>query len=176
MPNHPNCSAPGCSKSFYAKALCRVHYMRMYRLGSLSLPERTPKVKPPCSIDGCPEPFSAKGLCRRHYYLQLNRARREASRPPLEERIAIRFWAKVTKTDTCWLWTAVTLPNGYGLVTINKRKIYVHRWSYEATKGPIPDGLVIDHLCRVRNCVNPDHLEAVTNQVNILRGYESRHS
>lgn len=85
--------------------------------------------------------------------------------------IAERFWTKVKFTDTCWLWTAATI-RGYGLFwhSNNRPNARAHRWSYEFCVGPIPDDLEIDHLCRVRHCVNPDHLEIVTHQVNVLRG------
>lgn len=66
----------------------------------------------------------------------------------------------------CWEWTAATNNSGYGMFDHQ----LVHRYAYEAMVGSIPPGLTIDHLCRVRNCVNPAHLEAVTSQVNILRG------
>ncbi len=84
-----------------------------------------------------------------------------------------RFWSKVKKTDGCWLWTDVLQANGYGSIGVGGRsgkKLLAHRISYEISHGPIPEGLQIDHLCRVRNCVNPSHLEAVTNRVNGLRG------
>ena len=74
-----------------------------------------------------------------------------------------RFWAKVNKTDTCWLWTASTL-NGYGQIKAGGRfgKILLaHRVAYEMLVGPIPEGLQLDHLCRVTLCVNPKHLEPV---------------
>jgi len=61
--------------------------------------------------------------------------------------------------------------NGYFRVTIARQHFYAHRLAYERARGPIPDGLVIDHLCRNRWCCNPDHLEAVTNEENILRGF-----
>jgi hypothetical protein len=86
--------------------------------------------------------------------------------PPAEE----RFWAKVEKTDTCWLWSGHTVTNGYGTIGVDKRRVLVHRYAYELLVGPIPDGLHLDHLCRVRTCVNPDHLEPVTNRENALRG------
>lgn len=73
------------------------------------------------------------------------------------------------KTETCWLWTGATL-RGYGRVKFAGRIYIAHRASYEAFKGPIPAGLVIDHLCRQPGCVNPDHLEAVTLTENIRRG------
>lgn len=83
-----------------------------------------------------------------------------------------RFWPKVDKTDTCWLWTSTTTPNGYGQISRGGRNAgmaYAHRVAYELLVGPIPEGLTIDHLCRVRNCVNPAHLEAVDHRTNVLR-------
>ena len=80
-----------------------------------------------------------------------------------------RFWAKVEKTETCWLWTASRSTGSYGRFT-NGGHVYAHRFVYELLIGPIPDGLTLDHLCRVRHCVNPAHLEPVTIRENILRG------
>ncbi len=69
----------------------------------------------------------------------------------------------------CWLWTGRLNRGGYG-VGYADRAVRVHRWAYELLHGPIPDGLDIDHLCRVRRCVNPAHLEAVTRRENLRRG------
>lgn len=80
-----------------------------------------------------------------------------------------RFEAKIEKTDTCWLWAASCRPNGYGQFWDGERLVSAHRFSYEAYVGPIPEGLTIDHLCRVRRCVNPAHLEAVTRAENARR-------
>ena len=87
-----------------------------------------------------------------------------------QQPVAVRFWAKVEKTETCWLWTGAR-SSGYGRFRVGGRIIYAHRWSYEQVHGPIPDGLEIDHLCRVRHCVNPADLEVVTSRENTLRGY-----
>jgi len=70
----------------------------------------------------------------------------------------------------CWRWTRTVLSNGYGQVTISCKRGSAHRTAYEMARGPVPDGLVLDHLCRFRACVNPDDLEPVTNRINILRG------
>lgn len=69
----------------------------------------------------------------------------------------------------CWLWIGA-LQNGYGSIKKEGRNYPAHRLSYEMNKGAIPGGLVIDHLCRVPSCVNPDHLEPVTIGENISRG------
>lgn len=82
-----------------------------------------------------------------------------------------RFWARITHDESgCWLWDAADPSNGYGKFNLHGSVRYAHRVSYELLVEPIPAGLVLDHLCRVRHCVNPAHLEPVTHRVNILRG------
>ena len=90
-----------------------------------------------------------------------------------------RFWAKVTtvgpvpcgrpELGRCWLWTAA-LTDGYGCFRADTGVIRAHRFSYNSLIGPIPDGRQIDHLCRVRRCVRPSHMEPVTLQENLARG------
>lgn len=81
-----------------------------------------------------------------------------------------RFWTKVNVTESCWLWLGHVSSNGYGSLRHNGKQVKAHRFSYERARGPIPEGLQLDHLCRVRSCVNPAHLEIVTQRENILRG------
>ena len=89
-----------------------------------------------------------------------------------------RFLEKIDFGTGCWEWMAAR-RTGYGAFAVPpKRVLPAHRFAYELMRGPIPDGLVIDHLCRNRGCVNPWHLEVVTNRVNILRGtgWSGRHA
>lgn len=77
-------------------------------------------------------------------------------------------------TNDCWLYAGLINTDGYGIIYVKDNdkylKLRVHRIMYEAYKGEIPQGLILDHLCRVRSCINPNHLETVTDKVNVLRG------
>lgn len=95
---------------------------------------------------------------------------------------ADRFWAKVNKNSgvigakpelgECWIWTASKTPKGYGEFWLAeaKRLGAAHRWSWQQQHGSVPDGLELDHLCRVRACVRPEHLDPVTPAINNQRG------
>lgn len=80
-----------------------------------------------------------------------------------ERRIA-RFWSKVNKSDGCWEWTGAK-NNGYGMFW----NCYTHRLAFHYLRGPVPADMELDHLCRNRGCVNPDHLEIVTGKENLMR-------
>ena len=77
----------------------------------------------------------------------------------------------IDASGDCWEWTSHLNTAGYGQVGFFGRRTLVHRLMWEALVGPIPLGLEMDHLCRNRRCVNPDHLEPVTSSVNSQRGY-----
>lgn len=84
--------------------------------------------------------------------------------------VEARFWVKVDKTSDCWVWTGAVNSRGYGSFGLQGSMRQAHRVAYELLVGPIPAGLVLDHLCRNRLCVRPEHLEVVTNRENVLRG------
>jgi hypothetical protein len=88
-----------------------------------------------------------------------------------EGSIRRRILASIRKDESgCWRWQKGKTANGYGRLTVDGRPRRAHRAAYEEFVGPIPDGLQLDHLCRVRDCVNPAHLEPVTSRENTLRG------
>jgi hypothetical protein len=124
---------------------------------------------PVCSINDCGKPARSRGWCRMHY----SRWQRHGdvnttlvTRGPLEK----RFWEKVDGNgpDGCWLWTGAVSDTGYGSIHADddRRVLAAHRVAYELAYGPIPDGMMIDHRCHVRACVNPAHLRAATAKQN----------
>lgn len=96
-------------------------------------------------------------------------------RPPgsIRRPVQEQFWEKVNKTESCWLWTGGLTAMGYGSFRAQHEHgvtRVAHRFAYLTLVGPIGDGLELDHLCRVRHCVNPAHLEPVTHRENVRRG------
>ena len=85
-----------------------------------------------------------------------------------------KYNKKINRTENCWLWTGEIDGKGYGVITISSKRKRAHRIIYELLVGKIPEGLQIDHLCRVRNCVNPNHLEPVTQAENKRRNVPFR--
>ncbi len=96
----------------------------------------------------------------------------ETKQPPTVED---RFWAKVNADGPCWEWDARRHETGYGQFHPQPgRTVYAHVFAWEVLIGPVPAGLELDHLCRSRHCVNPDHLEPVTRRENVIRSCGGR--
>ena len=131
-----------------------------------------------CSVHGCGEKHYGRGWCRRHYDIEWRRAG-GFERQTVE--VSERFWSKVDKEaplplfaphlGNCWGWTAKKDKKGYGRFGLTRKQAsyLAYVWAYETEVGPVPDGLELDHLCRVRSCVRPSHLEPVTHQENMAR-------
>lgn len=122
--------------------------------------------RPNCSIEGCDDPHMGRGMCRKHYL-------RMYKHGSLDDPRETKFWSNVDKASAapCWIWIGYRHPtSGYG----RHRNRQAHRVVYEKLVGPIPEGLVLDHLCRVRECVNPDHMDPVTDRENLRRGEQGQ--
>lgn len=123
-----------------------------------------------CTVPDCNRDHEAKGLCHSHF----ESYRRHGVMPtkPILDTLEARFMAKVVKQENgCWLWTGATDGDGrYGAIMAWSKVRRAHRVAYELFRGPIPDSLSLDHLCKRTLCVNPEHLEPVTHKVNVLRG------
>lgn len=127
-----------------------------------------------CSYPGCDRAHQAHGWCRMHYIRSRRGTPMDA---PIGPRPAIeRFEEKLNHADGgCIEWTGGTNGVGYGMFFKEwaggaNTRVLAHRWYFEYKRGPIPKGLHLDHLCRNPICVNPDHLEPVTQRENTLRG------
>lgn len=131
-----------------------------------------------CSITGCRQAVSRRTFCQKHYYRWrvngdplLTRLPGFPPKPPEQ-----RFWpkVKVAGITQCWIWQGAKTPLGYGVFNLGGRPpkiIFAHRFSFQNRYGLIPRGKELDHLCRTPACVNPNHLEAVDHQTNMLRGH-----
>lgn len=125
-----------------------------------------------CALPECDAPVHSKGYCGRH----AARLRRTGDpRGTTRETTLGSFWKRVDTTGICWEWNGYILANGYGQIASRVRPTdsgtrLAHRVAWELLVGTIGDGLVLDHLCRNRRCVNPDHLQPVSQPENVARG------
>lgn len=169
-PKPSACSIHGCPNPAHGRGWCRPHYMRWWRWGDpLGAPEPRPAT---CELDGCERPPKGNGLCQPHY----DRQRRNGHTGATEVLLVLRWPDSLTRRLRpvigglwCIEYTGKVDKYGYGQIHARYRHMGAHRAAYEHFVGPIPDGLQIDHLCRNKLCVRPDHLEAVTLAENLRR-------
>lgn len=118
-----------------------------------------------CDIEGCDRPHNARGFCVAHY--KRHRKGADLHAPVrLTGNDDLRFWSKIAKGEGCWIWQGPPNAQGYGAISYGGKRRTAHRVSYEINVGPIPEGMQIDHACRVKLCVNPKHLRVVTDGEN----------
>lgn len=160
------CSVDGCGRTGQLRrGWCDSHYQRWRLTGSPELAGKS-WTNSICSIEGCTSRACSRSMCRSHY-MKWWRAQIKSDWGA-GSRLEQQFWWKVDKNNSggCWLWTGAN--NGvYGRFAAGQ----AHRFAYELLNGPIPGDYVLDHLCRVTLCVNPEHLEVVTQGENVRRGY-----
>lgn len=164
-----NCTVDDCTATVRSirSGLCNKHYERLRNTGTTD--PRPPRL---CDEPDCERKHFTKGLCSMH-------VRRLAATGTTAQRVVPTLAERLTNVTTegdCWIWNGAPGKNGYGRISVDNQLRYVHRVSYEHYVGPIPDGLTIDHLCRVRMCINPAHLEPVTLEENTRRELEYRYS
>lgn len=127
----------------------------------------------PCAADDCTKPSRAQGLCWA-CYAQMRRELAGGFPRSTDPRQRIVSRVDIDPETGCWVHRLTGDRQGYGRITYRGQAWKVHRLAYTAFVGPIPDGLVIDHLCRNTRCANPAHLEPVTNAENVRRGFAAR--
>lgn len=125
----------------------------------------------PCSVQDCDNPSLCKSMCRTHYKRMARNGHLELVGWPPAPRIPLaeRFWSRVEKTSGCWIWQGRLDTGGYGTIGHEGKTLRAHRVAFELSGNELTDGLVIDHLCQVKRCVNPDHMEQVTQAENVAR-------
>lgn len=170
------CSVEGCEREHYARRWCEMHYQRWQSTGTT---DRPPYARGLCSIEVCGRPALTRGgMCNghRHWsYMNGGATPTHVIRPRLDPAEMLRRKSAEDARTGCVNWLGRLDPGGYGRCddkTTGERR--VHRVAWALARGPIPEGMTIDHLCWNKVCINVNHLEVVTRAENSRRSNSGR--
>lgn len=168
------CLFESCENNLYAKGLCSGHYSQQRRgkeLHPIIIKSNSSIL--PCSFEGCVNKQQAKGLCGAHWRQQ--HLGKTLSKLRNQESIIERINPQFEVIDGCWVWQGrVGGKQGYPQISLGGRQTMVHRIVFEELVRPLLAGETIDHLCRNRKCINPNHLEAIPLRDNVKRMHAYR--
>lgn len=150
------CAFPRCGSHVEARGLCVSHYQQLMK-GIALRPVRRVKEKKKCTFTACDFPNRIGGLCSAHYQ-QLRAGTKLRPLRPTHKSIVDRFFAKVDRSGSCWVWTGSCDWQGYGKFGVGDKNVMAHRFSWSNAHGVIPEGMLVCHKCDNPPCVNPDHL------------------
>lgn len=175
------CSIEGCGKPRATREWCSAHYAKWRKYGD-PLAQRYGLPTAPCKATDCDKPGNeGHGWCYLHYRRYWRHGDHTATSRIVGDDVA-RFESylaeqpapeHVAHLGPCWAWTGLLTRDGYGVMASDLPTSSAHRWSYRHHVADLIDGLELDHLCRVRRCVNPWHLDQVTHEENVRRAQEA---
>lgn len=158
------CIVDECARPARSRKMCNTHYSRWLRHGD-PLAGARPTHPPECTSEGCSKKTYKLGLCGMHYQRLKKTGSTEIDNPRYTD-TEESFAARTAKDGDCIVWTGLQNPFGYGVIHRDGKKIPAHRYAWERVNGPIPGGMVIDHMCWNRACVNVEHMRLATQAQN----------
>lgn len=153
------CTVNGCENKYHAQGYCPMHYLRAKADGKLSTSQE-------CTVGDCRGYQVAKGVCHKHYQKLLRYGDPEVSVITKSATPGESLDLRTMVAGECLVWTGNVTEFGYGHMSVKGKMKYAHRVAWELARGPIPNGMQIDHICWNRACVNVDHLRLATQMEN----------
>lgn len=171
MVKTPPCNFDPCHRVQHNRGYCRIHFLQLRDSGEL-----LPRGSQGCTEPGCLGKHKGRGLCQKHLNREHQSIRMQSVNakgiPRARELFEEVGW-EVSESG-CWIWAGSLNPGGYGVARRNPISQQAHRVSYAIHFGLIPKGMQIHHVCTVRACVNPMHLQAITPHENKAEMFERR--
>lgn len=119
-----------------------------------------------CSLPECDNAKDRRGYCNAHYLRMRNHGDPRGGGPLRSRNPEATLEAKTVRIGRCLVWMGSASKKGYGRMSVNGKSMYVHRYAYELAYGPVPQGMLVDHRCHNKICVEPSHLRAITTMQN----------